>query len=413
MLITHNEGLPVQDDGAHPNNQSVGAEVLSPAEIPAELLAAVGNAATDAYGTQEVSSAPAVIQNNETHRDHEVFRVHKDPDTYEVHIESDITLADYERITPPEDMKLLKEWAEPLQGKIVDFLNPTVAGGGVAMMRPAMIHLLRELGVDAHWFAMEQYSEAKPEGAEKDPAKNPFIFTKMMHNISQRRLPTDVRITAEGKALHKAWAAENFEVLKEQPEIRNADIIVYDDPQPVPLIRMIEEINPGHKKVWRNHIDTHGELMADPTTPQGEVAHYLLYELGMIDVDAAIAHPNEQFVHHELSDRTYFAPATTEPHDDLNRPLNEQEKAEGLAFINEEIALKNVDLIHEGRIEDIISRIDPDRQLITLIARFDESKGMDKAMELGVQTRRKLRDQGIAEENLPQVSPTPSNTVCR
>jgi glycosyltransferase involved in cell wall biosynthesis len=38
-----------------------------------------------------------------------------------------------------------------------------------------------------------------------------------------------------------------------------------------------------------------------------------------------------------------------------------------------------------------------------LIARFDESKGMDKAMALGVKTRQKMRDSGVPEAQLPQI----------
>lgn len=328
-------------------------------------------------------------------RSHEIFRLNRNPDTYEVTVESDITLEDYQRITPKQDWELLMTWAEKMQGKRVVFINPTLEGGGVAMLRPPLVNLYKQLGIDARWYVMEGRKEAS------DP--NPFDFTKLIHNISQRRTSPDERITEEGKAIHQQWNSDNAQVLTTQEPIQTADIIVIDDPQPAPLKRHLEAVNPKAKWVWRNHIDTDGQLMADPSTPQGEVASYLLDECGMRGADAVIAHPVEAFVHPEMSDVTFFAPATIEPFDDLNRSLNEEEIDEGIDFINSEIIAKNVELVAEGRVDDLQSLVDPTRRRIVLVARFDESKGMDKAMALGVQTRQKLRALGMAEDDLPQV----------
>jgi glycosyltransferase involved in cell wall biosynthesis len=331
----------------------------------------------------------------EADRSTETFRLSRNPDTYEVSIDSDITVEDYRRITSPEDWALLEQQAERLRGKKVVFINPTLEGGGVAMLRPPLIHLLRQLNVDAHWYVME--------GRKNPDDPNPFDFTKLMHNISQRCLPPDVRITEEGKAIHQQWNAENAEVLIKQETIQTADIIVIDDPQPAPLKRHIEAINPTVKWVWRNHIDTDGRLMADLSTPQGEVASYILDECGIRDADAIITHPVEAFVHPDMWDKTFFAPATIEPHDDLNRPLTEEEIKEGIVFINGEITAKNTELAAEGRLQDLQGLVDPTRRRIILVARFDESKGMDKAMALGVRTRQKMRANGMPETSLPQV----------
>lgn len=328
-----------------------------------------------------------------TDRSKEIFRLTRDPETYEVTVESDVTLEDYQRITRPEDWQLLLDFARPLQGKRVVFLNPTMEGGGVAMLRPPLVHMLKQLGVEAHWFVMEPIKDTA--------AGDPFVFTKQMHNISQRR--TDERIAPEGKALHQQWCDENAEVLNQQPAIQTADILVCDDPQPTPYLKHFRAINPNAKLVWRNHIDTNGSLMADPSTPQGEVANYIL-DNGVREADAVITHPVESFVHPELSDRTFFAPATTEPHDDLNRPLSEREVEDGLAFINVEITKQNIRFAaEEGRDADIQPLLDPNKRRITLVARFDESKGMDHAMELGVRVRRMLREYGTPEADIPEV----------
>ncbi|MEX0668803.1 MAG: hypothetical protein WD061_03645 [Candidatus Saccharimonadales bacterium] len=331
-----------------------------------------------------------ILQN----RKNEIFQLSRDNETYEVDIESSITLEDYRSITLEKDWSLLQEFVRDNQGKKVVFINPTMAGGGVAMLRPPLVHMLRCLGVDAHWFVMEPFS---------DHRANPFIFTKQMHNILQRQAPEDERITTEGKLIHQRWNDENAKVLINQPAIKSADVIVIDDPQPAPLKKYLEKVNPNAKWLWRNHIDTDGSLMADPSTPQGEIAEYIFKECGIGDVDAIINHPVEQFIHPDFDDKTYFAPATIEPFDGLNRQLSDAEIQEGIDFINQEIALKNAEFERAGRAEDIQQFLDTNRRRIMLVARFDESKGMDKAMELGVAARDLMSDKGVGKQDLPQI----------
>ncbi|HUC96272.1 MAG TPA: hypothetical protein VMR16_01260 [Candidatus Saccharimonadales bacterium] len=328
-------------------------------------------------------------------RNNEVFKLSRDSSTYEVSIESEITLDNYQQLTLPEDWKLLTSFAQQLAGKSVVFINPTMEGGGVAIIRPPLVHMLKLLGVDAHWYVMANMKNPN------DPS--PFIFTKQMHNILQRRTAPDIRITDEGKAIYKKWSKENATVLTEQKNIKEADIIILDDPQPAGLKRYIDKVNTNVKWIWRNHIDTDGKLMSDPSTPQGEVASYLLDECGMRTVDAVITHPVTAFVYPTMFDKTYFAPATIDPFDDLNRPLNNQEVIDGIGFINNQISQKNAELLSKNREADLQSLIDPNRRRIVLIARFDESKGMDKAMEIGVRVRRKMRANGLGEKDLPQV----------
>lgn len=325
----------------------------------------------------------------------EVFKLSRNPKTYEVSIKSNVTLKDYRCTTTGPDWLLLEKFAKPMRGKSVVFINPTMEGGGVAMLRPPLVHLLRLLGVDAHWYVMAS--------GEYSDDTSPFVFTKKMHNILQRRLDPNNRIDEKGVSIHQKWNAENAAVLTAQPTIRHADVIVIDDPQPAPLKKLIDKVNPNVKWVWRSHIDTSNKLMSDKSTPQGEVASYILDECGIRDVDAVIAHPVEDFIYPGMYDKTFFAPATIELRDDLNCPLSESEKIAGIKFINKEIFNKNEEHISSGRLEDIQSKIDMHRRQIVLIARFDESKGMDKAMALGVRVRRMMRDSGSPETDLPQV----------
>ena len=332
----------------------------------------------------------------ETNRLNEVYSLTRNPVTYEVTVKSNISREDFERVTHPDDWNYITDLAETLKGSNWVFINPTWEGGGVAMIRPTAVHLLSKLGINAHWGVMEPI---------KDTAKgNPFVFTKHMHNASQRM--TDEGLSQEGKDLHWYWAdEENGPVLEKQDYVRDADFIIIDDPQPTPLIKRLKLANPHAKFIWRNHIDTDGELMSDPATPQGEVASYLLDECGVRDVDAVITHPVQQFVHPELDGKTYFAPATFDHFDNLNRHLSELEIVAGIEFINSEIVSKNEELKAAGREADSqpLLSLNPDKKRITLIARFDESKGMDKAIEMGAQTRQKMRAMGVPEEDLPEV----------
>lgn len=341
------------------------------------------------------STARTRSEDTDVDRTTEIFRVSRNDETYEVTVDSDITLDDYRRITPAADWKLLERYAERFRGKSTVFINPTMEGGGVAMLRPPLVHLMRQLGIDAHWYVMA--GRLNPD----DP--NPFVFTKLMHNISQRRTAPDVRIDEDGKRIHQEWNRENAAVLTKQNTIRYADVIVLDDPQPAPLKKHIDAVNPHVRWVWRNHIDTDGDLMADPSTPQGEVASYLLDECDIRSVHAVVTHPVEQFVHPTLSSKTYFAPATIEPHDDLNRPLSSREIREGVRFINAEIQRQNHVFSHTGREDDVQAAVDPGRRKIALVARFDESKGMDKAMEIGARVYRSMRTLGYEGRQLPQI----------
>lgn len=334
-------------------------------------------------------------KNRTTDRSNEVFRLSHNNSTYEVAVESKITLEDYRRITIPSDWDLMIKFASRLAGKTIVFINPTMEGGGVAMLRPPLIHMLKLLDINACWYVMANMQNPN------DP--NPFIFTKQMHNILQRRASKDTHITDEGKAIHKKWTNENAIVLTAQKNIKEASIIILDDPQPVGLKKYIDKINPDVKWVWRSHIDTDGHLMSDPSTPQGEIASYLIDECGMRTVNAVVTHPVEAFIYPSMFNKTYFAPATIDSFDDLNRPLNKLEIKAGIDFINDQITQKNAEFLSENRKTDIQNLIDTNRRRIILIARFDESKGMDKAMELGVRVRRKMRKINTDENNLPQV----------
>ena len=321
------------------------------------------------------------------HKD--IYRVQWDPETYKVHVDSDITPEEH-RASPPESHReLFDEQCRRLEGKNIVSISSTVEGGGVAMMRGPLVDMAKGQGFNYDWFVMKPPEPDEP---------NVFEFTKKMHNISQRQAG-DERITEEGKKIHQEWAAKNAEVLMKQDEIKNAHVIIIEDPQPSPLIPYIKELYPHIKIVFRNHIDTSRELMADPKTPQGEVADYILKENGVEKADAIIAHPVDNFQYKGLENKTYYIPAAIDLKDNLNCELTPEEVATGHEFINKHIDELNKTLPDNQHMR----HINPDTPKIYQFARFDESKGIPHAIEAGVQTIRRLRGQGVPEDKLPQI----------
>jgi trehalose synthase len=126
-----------------------------------------------------------------------------------------------------DDLKLL---AERLKGKVVQHINSTSLGGGVAEILNRMVPLLNELGVDTRWDVIK--------GEEKF-----FEVTKKFHNALQGS-PEEI-------------AETDFDIFMETSQKNIAelntygDIVFVHDPQPIGLIKKKAD----NKWLWRCHID--------------------------------------------------------------------------------------------------------------------------------------------------------------
>ena len=78
-------------------------------------------------------------------------------------------IKDYSSIVGQAVIDELFLLADKLKGKVIQNVNSTAVGGGVAEILSRMINLLRQLGVDARWDVIK--------GDEKF-----FNITKKMHN---------------------------------------------------------------------------------------------------------------------------------------------------------------------------------------------------------------------------------------
>lgn len=310
----------------------------------------------------------------------DVYKKVYDPETCEVHVESKVGLKQYEAITPAREWGMLKDYAKAMQGRRLIFINATYAGGGVAIMRAPLIHLMRILGIDAHWYVLQ-------------PDDDAFVVTKRkFHNVLQDVAGPGIELNDADKALYEAWTARNAKAL--EGPIRAATDIVIDDWQPSGLIPYIKDkFNPKATLLFRDHIQTEGELMGTPGTPQHTTWDYIWNHNRTKEADVFITHPVDEFVPPDVPDeKVVYMPATCDMLDDLNRVLTSAERAAGLAFINDQLAA------NEGQ-----APLDLKRPYIVLIARFDPSKGMPQGIESYALARKKMVAMGTPKNRLPQL----------
>jgi len=142
-----------------------------------------------------------------------------------------IRIEEYAAIVGEATIQELFLLAEHLKGKVVQNINSTAVGGGVAEILTRMIPLLKQLGIDARWDVIK--------GNEKF-----FAITKKFHN-GLHGVPVEI-------------ADEEYEtfleVNRENAEQMNfGDVVFVHDPQPIGLIEKRKEL--GRNWIWRCHID--------------------------------------------------------------------------------------------------------------------------------------------------------------
>src|SRR5690606_18945282 len=143
----------------------------------------------------------------------------------------------------------------------VIFISATPQGGGVALMRHALMRLYRSLGVDAHWHVLKE----KPEVF--------FITKTKFHNVLQAVASPDVSLTKEDEEIYLAWSKANADVLR--PVYTRADVIIIDDPQPAGLIPYIKKDHPSAKILYRSHIQVEAALVDKVGTPQHKTWQFI------------------------------------------------------------------------------------------------------------------------------------------
>jgi len=226
-------------------------------------------------------------------------------------------IADYEPIVGAETINELKLLAHKLEGRVIQNINSTAVGGGVAEILGRMVPLLRDLGVDSRWDVVR--------GGEKY-----FQVTKRFHNALHGR---KVEIAREDYEIFLETTRQNIEQMEFY-----GDIVFIHDPQPVALVEKRKYLK--NRWVWRCHIDF--------TNPDPEIWNFIKSFVEQYDASVfsapSFARP--------LPIRQFLISPSIDPLSDKNRELSEEE-------INSVFEKLN------------ISR---DKPIITQISRFDYLK---------------------------------------
>ncbi len=211
-----------------------------------------------------------------------------------------------------DDLRLL---GDRLQGKVVQHVNSTAVGGGVAEILNRMIPLLKDLGIESRWDVIK--------GGQQF-----FEVTKKFHNVLHGR-PDEV--AQKDLDIFMETSQKNIDEM----EIRG-DIMFIHDPQPIALVRKKTD----NKWIWRCHIDV--------SHPHEKVWGFLKEFIVHYD-SVVFSAPNFS---QELPLRQFLIAPSIDPLSDKNKELPQE------------------------TINDVLARyhIPTDKPIVTQISRFDRLK---------------------------------------
>jgi trehalose synthase len=225
-----------------------------------------------------------------------------------------------------DDLRLL---GKQLNGKVIQHINSTPVGGGVAEILNRMVPLLVELGVDTKWDVIK--------GGEQF-----FEVTKKFHNALHGR-PEDI-------------GRRDFEIFMEtsRQNIEGVDtygdIVFVHDPQPIALI----DKKAGNKWLWRCHVDV--------SDPDVRVWGFLMDFIGRYD-SAVFSAPAFS---RKLPIRQFLISPSIDPLSDKNKELPPE-------TINSVLRKYN---------------IQKDKPILIQISRFDRLKDPVGVIEAYLQVKR-------------------------
>lgn len=225
-----------------------------------------------------------------------------------------------------DDLKLL---AERLKGKLVQHINSTPVGGGVAEILSCMVPLLRELGVNTRWDVIK--------GGEQF-----FEVTKKFHNALHGR---NEEITQRDFDIFMDTSNEN---IKEVDTC--GDIVFVHDPQPIALIKKKSK----NKWLWRCHIDV--------SDPNQKVWKFLMNFI--LNYDSAVF--SSPSFSQKLPIRQFLISPSIDPLSDKNKELPQEA----------------IDAVLEKY------NISKDKPIITQISRFDYLKDPVGVIQVFLQAKR-------------------------
>lgn len=258
----------------------------------------------------------------------------------------------------------------------IAFFSSTPQGGGVALMRHALVRFSRALGVDLRWYV---------------PKPHPGVFriTKNIHNTLQGVSEDGKYISADEKNAIVDWITDNgkrYWFSNDGPLCRpdkgGADVIIIDDPQMPCLIPQIKKITPSRPVFYRSHIQIRTDLIKVAGSPQADIWDFLWQNIKQADL--FISHPIPSFVPHNVPrEKVLYMPATTDWLDGLNKPM------------------EIWDTGYYGHLYNVKCRGErmtelqwPRRRYIIQVSRFDPAKGLPTVVDAYACFREQLEKHG-------------------
>ncbi|KAJ7343622.1 trehalose phosphorylase [Mycena albidolilacea] len=265
----------------------------------------------------------------------------------------------------------------------IGFFSSTPQGGGVALMRHALIRFLTLLDVDAAWYV-------------PNPSPTVFRTTKNNHNILQGVAPPELRLTQENKDRFDEWILKNgLRWTAEGGPLAKGgvDIAFIDDPQMPGLIPLIKKVRPELPIIYRSHIEIRSDLVHNAGSPQEEVWKYLWNNIQLADL--FISHPVSKFVPSDVPiEKLALLGAATDWLDGLNKDLDHWDSAFYMGEFRNLCAKEKMNELKW-----------PARDYIVQVARFDPAKGIPNVIDSYVRFRRLLKssESDLSEDEHPQL----------
>jgi alpha,alpha-trehalose phosphorylase (configuration-retaining) len=265
----------------------------------------------------------------------------------------------------------------------IGFFSSTPQGGGVALMRHALIRFLNLLDVDAAWYV-------------PNPSPSVFRTTKNNHNILQGVAQPDLRLTQEAKDGFDAWILHNgLRWTADGGPLApgGVDVAFIDDPQMPGLIPLIRKIRPELPIIYRSHIEIRSDLVHIPGSPQEEVWKYLWNNIQLADL--FISHPVNKFVPDDVpTEKVALLGAATDWLDGLNKELAPWDSSYYMAEFRSLCAREKMNELDW-----------PNRDYIIQIARFDPAKGIPNVIDSYARFRKMYASHStnLKEEDIPQL----------
>ncbi len=225
----------------------------------------------------------------------------------------------YYTLLSEEAASELERLSTRLSGLKVAHLNATSMGGGVAEILQSLVPFMNGLGIETDWYCIQGDADF-------------FQVTKNIHNSLQGGTWQFDGLT------HDIFLSRNRRIAQEL-ELLDVDMWVIHDPQPCPVSA---GMLPFRQAIWHCHIDS--------STPNRAVWNYFQRYLSGYD---RLVFCLPEYVNGSMSsDRVRFVRPAIDPLTTKNQVLPHQEAKDILGGLG----------------------IDPDRPLMTQVARFDPWK---------------------------------------